>query len=119
MKYLSDVRICTSKRDIRRIKEELAKVKSNIWDICDIKQEFIGNDGLLYVLFGWDNIEWYLNYKDIFVIEQTLKRFKAEGIQFKFIRIGQDAGDVEQDSYYDRSYIMDCAKLLQAMMVKV
>ena len=37
MKYLSDVRICISKRDIRRIKEELAKVKSNIWDICDIK----------------------------------------------------------------------------------
>lgn len=97
MKYLSDVRICTSKRDIRRIKEELAKVKSNIWDICDIKQEFIGNDGLLCVLFGWDNIEWYLNYKDIFVIEQTLKKFKAEGTQFKFIRIGQDDGDVEQD----------------------
>lgn len=119
MAYLSDVRICTTKKDLRIIKTELAKVKSNIWDICDIKKEFIGSDGLLYVIFGWDNIEWYLNYKDIFVIEQTLKNFKAKGKPFKFVRIGQEVGDIELDTCYDSKYLIDCAKLLQAMMVKI
>lgn len=119
MEYLSDVRICTAKKDIRKIKEALYKVKSNIWDICDIKREFIGTDNLRYVIFGWNNIEWYLNYKDIFVIEQTLKEFKAKGIPFKFIRVGQDDKDVEQDTCYDKKYIIDCAKLLKQMMIRV
>lgn len=119
MAYLSDVRICTTKKDLKIIKMKLAKVKSNIWDICDIKKEFIGSDGLLYVIFGWDNIEWYLNYKDISVIEKTLKNFKAKGIPFEFVRIGQEAGDIEQFTCHKSKNLINCTKLLQAMLVKV
>ena len=62
MEYLSDVRISTSKKALRVIKEALKEVKSNLWDVCDYIYEFTGRDNLKYVIFGWDNIEWFLNY---------------------------------------------------------
>lgn len=116
MGYLSNVRICLAKKDIRKLKKELLKVKSNIWNVCDIKYEFVDADGLLYVIFGWQKIEWYLFYSDIFIIMKLLKNFKARGIPFKFLRVGQDKNDVEIDSSYEKKLTIDNVNLLQTMM---
>lgn len=119
MEYFSDVRICTTKRDFNKIKKELSKTKSNILDVLDIYKEFTEEDGLEYVIAGWNAIEWYLNYEDIFVIEKTLKKFKAKGIPFKFIRIGELNDDIEQDACCNKNYIIDGVKILQDMLQKV
>ena len=112
MDYLSNVRICIAKRDVRKIKKVLNKVKSNLWDICNLKIEFTGADGLLYVIFGWQNIEWYLYYTDIFLLVKTLKEFKYKGIPYKFVRIGQRSGDIEQDYCYDRNNVINSSVFL-------
>ena len=119
MEYLSDVRISTSKKTLRVIKEALKEVKSNLWDVCDYIHEFTGKDNLKYVIFGWNNIEWFLNYKDIFVLERTLKSFKAKGIPFKFIRIGEKASDIEEDSNTECNYLINNAEILKQMLQKV
>ena len=51
--------------------------------------------------------------------ELTLKNFKAKGIPFKFVRIGQEAGDIEEYTCHNSKHLIDCTKLLQAMLVKV
>lgn len=119
MEYFSDVRICTTKREFKKIKKKLSKIKSNILDILDIYIEFKTEGRLKYVIVGWNAIEWYLNYEDIFVIEQTLKKFKANGIPFKFIRVGELDEDIEQAACYNENYIIDDVKILQDMLKKV
>lgn len=117
MNYLSNVKICTTKKHLRNIKEELFKTKSNIWNICDFKKEVIAPDNLKYVVFGWNKIEWYLNYADVFAIIKVLKEFKAKGILFKFLRVGIDERDFEVDDCYGKINPEYNAKLLNTMVV--
>ncbi len=98
MSYLSNVRICVPKKEMKKIKSELLKIKSNIWNVCDLVKQFTAEDNIKYVIFGWNNIEWYLNYKDVNLIEQILKSYKLAGIQCKFINIGKDIKDIEQEA---------------------
>jgi len=41
MEYLSEVRMCITKRDMRLLKNNLSKIESNILDICNIKKEVL------------------------------------------------------------------------------
>lgn len=119
MNYLSNVKICTTKKHFRKLKNELSKVGSNILDICDYKKEIIGRDNLKYVIFGWKNIEWYITYIDVFLIIKVLKEFKAKGIPFKYLKIGMDDRDFEIDTCYGKQEPINTANLLNEMLVKV
>lgn len=119
MNYLSDVRICVTKRHLRIIKNELYKIKSNLWDMCDFRKEITSEDDMKYVIFGWKKIEWYLNYLDVFTIIKILKEFKAKGIQFKFLRVGMDERDFEIDTCYGTKDPIYNVKILNKMIVAV
>lgn len=119
MNYLSNVKICITKRHFRILKKELSKVGSNILDICDYKKEITGVDNLKYVIFGWRNIEWYLTYIDVFITMKVLKEFKAKGIPFKYLKIGMDDRDFEIDTCYGKQLPIDSAKVLSEMLVQV
>lgn len=116
MNYLSDVRICVTKKHLKILKNELYKINSNLLDICDYKKEVTGADNLKYVIFGWKNIEWYLTYADIFMIIKILKEFKAKGIPFKFLKIGMDDRDFEIDACYGKDAPTYNATLLNSMI---
>lgn len=88
MEYFSDVQICIKKRDFKNLKRKLLKIKSNILEILDIYNEFIISDGTVYVRIGWNSIEWNLIYKDVFIIEKTLKKLKTRDIYAKVKRKG-------------------------------
>ena len=80
MEYLSEVRMCITKRDMRILKNNLSKIESNILDICDIKKEILGFNNKRYILFGWNDIEWFSKYKEISIIKNTLNEFKNESM---------------------------------------
>ena len=119
MNYLSDVRICVTKKHLKILKKELYKIKSNLLDICDLKKEIISIDNMKYVLLGWNNIEWYLNYVDVFTIVKVLKKFKADGITFNFFRISAVINNFEFDSYYKKNDPNNNIKLLNTMLATV
>ena len=107
MEYLSEVRMCITKRDMRILKNNLSKIESNILDICDIKKEILGFNNKRYILFGWNDIEWFSKYKEISIIKNTLNEFKNKRLPFKFLRVGQNINDVEKHSFPDESYFID------------
>ena len=45
--------------------------------------------------------------------------FKAKGIPFKFIRIGEKASDIEEDSNTECNYLINNAEILKQMLQKV
>ena len=115
MKKLSNVRICIAKKDVKVLKETINITSSNLFEICDIKEEFIGKDGLKYVFFGWNNIEWYKGYIDIWLLESRFIEFKQHKIPFYFIRVGRYY-DVEEKFYYDNSFILNKSILVKKLL---
>lgn len=119
MNYLSDVRICVTKKHLKILKNELYKINSNLLDICDLKKEIISTDNKKYVVLGWNNIEWYLNYVDVFTILKVLKKFKADGITFNYFKIGIGINNFEIDSCFEKNDPNNNVKLLNTMLATV
>ena len=115
MKVLSNVRMCVAKKDVKYLKSAIKIVNSNLFNICDIKKEFIGKDGLRYVFFGWNNIEWFKGYIDIWFIESKLIEFREKHIPFYFVRIGKN-NDIQEKFYYDDSFIMNKSILINKIL---
>lgn len=115
MKNLSNVGICLTKRDMKILKDTLKRVNSNLLNVCDSINEFVGEDGLRYVFMSWKNIEWFIGYVDIWFIESMLIDFKQKNIPFNFIRIGRN-NDVDHKFCYDTKYIIDTGMIMQMLM---
>ncbi len=110
MEKLSQVRICMAKKDIKRLKNALYRVQSDIWSSCDIILEFTKNDGLKYVKFGWDEIEWNLYNKEIFVIEKVIRELILEKSPCNLIRLGLNTDEFEQLGRFDTGLIIENIK---------
>lgn len=108
MGYRSDVRIITSKKGYKELKEyvdnrakECVKVReSKEYDWNLLNRLNVKKENNFEVLIGWNNIKWYTNwdeyYEDVTIIEQGLDYINELGYGFRFSRIGEDYTDIEE-----------------------
>lgn len=48
------------------------------------------------VVFGWEQIEWYDEaFAEVAAVMQAIEELSGEGVPARFVRIGEDAGDIE------------------------
>ena len=115
MKNLSNVIICVAKRDVKSLKNVIQIVDSNLFNVCDTVNEFIGKDGLKYVFLGWKNIEWCKSYIDIWLLESKLIEFRQNNIPFYYVRVGRK-NDVEEKFFYDDNFILSKSILVKKIL---
>ncbi len=115
MKNLSNVIICVAKRDVKSLKNVIQIVDSNLFNVCDTVNEFIGKDGLKYVFLGWKNIEWFKSYIDIWLLESKLIEFRQNNIPFYYVRVGRK-NDVEEKFFYDDNFILSKSILVKKIL---
>ena len=49
------------------------------------------------ILFKYDDIKWYEEYEYVIAHQQLLNDAKAQGCAWEFARVGEEAGDTEQE----------------------
>lgn len=117
MGYRSEVRVVTTLEGFEAMQEIAFKIA---------EKEGIANDMTLfpvagqdpdaffdfydaqedYLCFGFDWVKWYNNYKDVSLFMKTLEVANERGVDWQFIRIGEEFGDVEDfssDDFYNNS----------------
>lgn len=98
MGYRSEVKICMRKSDYKELKGRLEVTGDT--DTLDLFNEdsfldFSYTDLGDVVVFGWGWIKWYGEYKEVTFIENFLNEIEEQGHPYKFIRIGEETGDIE------------------------
>ena len=115
MGYHSDVRVMTNLEgfeEMREIAWKLAKEKNidkthvllpefgqdqdEFFDYYDVQED--------YLCFGFDWVKWYDDYNNVSLFMEVLKVVNESGIDWQFMRIGEDDGDIESissDGFYD------------------
>ena len=56
-----------------------------------------------YLCFGFDWVKWYDTYKDVSLFMEVLEVANKRGIDWQFIRIGEEFGDIDNlnsDNFY-------------------
>lgn len=51
------------------------------------------------IYFGWNNVKWYESYDGIFPIMSGLKKLEEYQYSYRYMRIGEDYGDVDEYFY--------------------
>jgi len=67
------------------------------------------------IIFKYDDIKWYAEFDYVKAHEQLLEDAKAQGCGWEFCRVGEEAGDTEQDGdegIDDNGNAMDTAEEL-------
>lgn len=115
MGYRSDIRVMTDIDGFEKMQEiawELKEEKNlddwlvlfpkqgqdpdNFFDYYDAQKD--------YLCFGLDWVKWYDNYQDVALFMEVLKVANDNGAKWQFIRVGEEFGDVENessDNFYD------------------
>jgi hypothetical protein len=116
MGYRSDVAmlITTDDRSQRKIEElmihlKLSQISLKSW--IDADDNKIGWN-YHTLAFHADDVKWYFDYPEVQAIEKVWEiAQKVEGLSGVFMRVGENAGDVEelnfgQDPPYDHAFIV-------------
>ena len=112
MGYRSEVSIAIFKSDFDNIVKD---AKENCKDGFDLIKygtiELYKREIEDVIVITWSDIKWYEGYNDIDYIMDSLKHLADIERPYKFIRIGEETGDVEVDENYidwDKDYsVMD------------
>lgn len=73
----------------------------------NIKVEAIklsATDELLCIELHCDCAKWYDSYEDVQAWEALLKEVEKDGLDYEFVRVGEENGDVEQRCSTDASH---------------
>lgn len=96
--YRSEVKVCMRKSDYEELKGRLEVTGDNdTLDLfkedtfCDFNYQELGD----VVVFGWNWIKWYGEYKEVAFIENFLNEIEEQGHPYQFVRIGEESGDIE------------------------
>ena len=109
MGYRSDIRVMTDLEGFEEMQEiawELKDEKNlsddvvlfpmqgqdpdNFFDYYDAQED--------YLCFGLDWVKWYDNFQDVGLFMDTLKVANDNGVKWQFMRVGEEWGDVEEES---------------------
>lgn len=117
MGYRSVVRVMTTLESFEEMQEIAFEIKEreniaehmllipipgsdpeSVFDYYDAQED--------YLCFGFDWIKWYDNYKDVSLFMEVLEVANERGVDWQFIRTGEDYDDVENfssDNFYDNA----------------
>lgn len=93
--YQSNVRISTTKEGFEEIKEIIINTEKELM----VFQFLMFNEDKSGVVFGWDGIRWYDDFDSISQIQEVMDTFQERDIPYKFIRVGENEGDIEIHEY--------------------
>lgn len=48
------------------------------------------------IYFGWNDIKWYETYDGVFPIMSGLKNLQENQYSYRYMRIGEDYGDIDE-----------------------
>lgn len=70
-----------------------------------------------YLLFEAGSLKWYESYPDVRFLEKIYKDYEDHGgcIGSRFVRVGEEAGDVEIDNYGDSNDLWDFVDISQSI----
>ena len=109
MGYRSEVRVMTDTEGFEKMQEIIWKLNEKV----NLSPDFVlfpatGQDPEEvfdyydaqgdYVCFGFEFIKWYDAYKEVALFMNTLKVANDNGINWQFIRVGEECGDIENES---------------------
>lgn len=108
MGYRSEVSIAMFESDFEKLVED-AKTNSELgYDLlkCGVVELHKRKIEDVVVIY-WDSLKWYEEYEDVNYIMDYLRHLVDINRPYKYIRIGEDIGDVEVDENYtdwDKDY---------------
>lgn len=118
MGYRSDIRVMTDLEGFEKMQKiawELKEEKNlddrlvlfpeqgqdpdNFFDYYDAQKD--------YLCFGFDWVNWHDNDQDVALFMEVLKVANDNGVKWQFMRVGEEWGDVENessDNFYDNPF---------------
>ncbi len=117
MGYRSEIRVMTDLEGFETMQEIAFEIKERD-DIADNMILFpaLGQDPDAffdyydaqedYLCFGFDWVKWYEDYKDVSLFMEVLEVANERGIDWQFIRIGEEFGDIDNlnsDNFYNNN----------------
>jgi hypothetical protein len=99
MGYRSDVRILTTKKGYKELKnftENYTKEK-NCYNLLNNPEIFNKNNTCCYI--GWNYLKWYEDYSEVDAIIKGLDYLKEKDISYRLAVCGEDYSDYQEDIY--------------------
>lgn len=114
MGYRSDVRVMTNLEGFETMQEIAFEIqeREGIEDVFPMQgqdpDEFFDCYDAQedYLCFGFDWVKWYDSYKDVSLFMEILEVANERGIDWQFIRIGEEFGDIDNfssDNFYNNN----------------
>lgn len=98
MGYYSDVRIRTTKKGYEVMKKEVEKFLENKPGYDNLLNANFAKINIKdeVVTIDFEDVKWYEHFIDVMAITNSLKVLDEQGIDYQYMRIGEDVDDVEE-----------------------
>lgn len=123
MGYRSEVRIMIYDADATKMNAFIAAATlKGYWDKfdCDGKQLMLrtveGDEhkAMLMVEYFGDGVKWYDTYEDVQAMEHMLELAGTMGVQYEFIRLGEDIEDIDIRRSDEADYYLSISRHIHA-----
>ncbi len=88
--------------DKEKFKQMVGFIKlSKFWDLWHTEENAFGWADGKFIMYG-ESWKWYPDYADVRAFHEMFNQLSdIEGISGYFLRVGEESGDVEEDSFGD------------------
>lgn len=124
MGYYSDVTI--------RCEEKAFEMFKEAWKKAEMTPDKVlkTNDGTGDYIIQWNMVRWDTDYPEVAAINDVIKKLnelqdpsdtKDEGLGYKFMRVGENLGDIEtdQNDWEIELYVIQCADIPDGDTIEV
>lgn len=124
MGYYSEVTI--------RCEEKAFEMFKEAWKKAEMTPDKVlkTNDGTEDYIIQWQRVKWDTYYLDVAAINDVIKKLnelqdpsdtKDEGLGYKFMRVGENLGDIEtdQNDWEIKLYVIQCADIPDGDTIEV
>jgi hypothetical protein len=124
MGYYSEVTI--------RCEEKAFEMFKEAWKKAEMTPDKVlkTNDGTEDYIIQWQRVKWDTYYLDVAAINDVIKKLnelqdpsdtKDEGLGYKFMRVGENLGDIEteQNDWEIELYVIQCADIPDGDTIEV
>lgn len=124
MAYYSEVTI--------RCEEKAFEMFKEAWKKAEMTPDKVlkTNDGTGDYIIQWDMVRWDTDYPEVAAINDVIKKLnelqdpsdtKDEGLGYKFMRVGENLGDIEtdQNDWEIELYAIQCADIPDGDTIEV
>lgn len=124
MGYYSEVTIRCEEKAFEMFKEAWRKAEMTPDKVLKT------NDGTGNYIIQWDMVRWDTDYPEVAAINDVIKKLnelqdpsdtKDEGLGYKFMRVGENLGDIEteQNDWEIELYVIQCADIPDGDTIEV